>query len=85
MRFLLVNTLLNLLLAFWDRNKYQNFYSTSKIQTTQNGPCEAGILGYSPYPGGGASTDAVICLASSMDPIATPNTAGGVYGISMRL
>lgn len=66
--------------TIWDRNKYLNFYSVSKIQTTQNGPCEGGILGYAPYPGGGASTDAVVCLASSMGSIATPNPAGGAYG-----
>ena len=50
----------------WPAGSYLNFWSAN---------LSGGLLGYAQFPGGGASTDGVVCLYSSIGSIASPGTA----------
>jgi hypothetical protein len=50
----------------WPRDKYLNIWI---------GNLGNGLLGYAQFPGGGAATDGVVCLTTSIGSMAYPNTA----------
>ena len=52
--------------TIWDRNQYLN------IWTVKFAAVEGGLLGYAQFPGGGASTDGVVVLYSSVGSLDVP-------------
>ena len=56
--------------TIWDRNQYLN------IWTVEFDAVEGGLLGYAQFPGGGASTDGVVVLYSSVGSLDMPFGSG---------
>ncbi len=73
--------------TIWDPTKYINIWVVN---------LGGGLLGYAQFPsnstlaglntnGGAATTDGVVILYTSLGSVASPNTAGGVYGLGRTL
>ncbi len=54
----------------WDRDLYLNFWTAN---------LSGGLLGYAQFPGGGASTDGVVCLYNTVGSVASPAPGGAPY------